>query len=201
MLRLWNPKRPHKGCDSAIGNEPANLICIGTLCCLWLRRVTVGWARWGSVSVDSGREIYVAAALAQGKMLYRDVWYPYGPGAPYLNAFLFLIFGTQINVAFLAGALAALAVALTLFCCALYLTSTPTAFAVGYIVLIQSFGPGIFSYPLPYSYAAVYGSLAASFFLFCAIRATLDATKANVFWASIWSAVALLMKIEYGFAC
>jgi hypothetical protein len=134
-------------------------------------------------------------------MLYRDLWYPYGPGAPYLNAFLFLVFGTQINVAFLAGALAGLGVALTLFCCALYLTSIPVAFAVGYIVLIQSFGPGIFSYPLPYSYAAVYGSVAAGFFLLHAIRATLDPTKANIFWASMWSATALLMKIEYGFAC
>src|SRR5207249_5471400 len=112
-------------------------------------------------SVDSGREIYVAAAVAQGKMLYRDVWYLYGPGAPYFNGLLFRIFGIHINVAYIAGAVAGLAVALTLFRCALYLASLPVAFALGYIVLIQSFGPGIFNYPLPYSYASVYGSVAA----------------------------------------
>lgn len=201
LRRVWDPRRPQAACDSATGNGPANFLCIGTLCCLWLGLVAFGWARWGSVTVDSGREIYVAAALAQGKMLYRDLWYPYGPGAPYLNAFLFLIFGTHINVAFLAGALAALAVALTLFRCALYLTSISVAFAVGYVVLVQSFGPGIFSYPLPYSYAAVYGSVAAGFFLLHVIRAAFDQAKANIFWASLWSAAALLMKIEYGFAC
>jgi hypothetical protein len=139
--------------------------------------------------------------LAEGKVLYRDVWYPYNPGAPYLNAILFLIFGTHINVAYLAGAHTALAVALTLFRCALYVSSAPVAFAVGYVVLIQSFGPGIFNYPLPYSYAAAYGSLAACVFLLYAIRAAIAPTNSNLFWAALWSAMALLMKLEYGFAC
>ena len=160
-----------------------------------------GWARWGSVTVDSGREIYVAAALAQGKMLYRDVWYPYSPGAPYLNAFLFRIFGIHTTVAYLAGGLAALAVALTLFRCGLYLISLPVALAVAYVALIQSFRPGIFNYPLPYSYAAVYGSVTGCLFLLYAIRAAFDSTKASLFWAATWSGAALLMKLEYGVAC
>ena len=201
IRELWKSKLPNAHDDSSSGHGLGNLITIGALCCLWLGLVTFGWAKWGSVTVDSGREIYVAAALSQGKMLYRDVWYPYGPGAPYLNSLLFRIFGIHITVAYLAGALAGLAVALTLFRCALYLMSLPVAFAVGYIVLIQSFGPGIFSYPLPYSYAAVYGSVAACWFLLCAIRAAFETTKAYVFWAAVWSAVALLMKLEYGLAC
>src|SRR5262245_34876690 len=152
----------------------AVLISIGTLCCLWLALVTFGWARWGSVTVDCGRELYVAAALAQGKMLYRDVWYMYGPGAPYLNSLLFRTFGIHINVAYLAGSLAGLATTLILFRCALYVAPLPVAFAVGYIVLIQSFGAGIFNYPLPYTYASVYGSVAACFFLLYAIRGVLN---------------------------
>jgi len=199
-MEVETPERAHD--DSSSSHGLGNLISIGALCCLWLGLVTYGWARWGSVTVDSGREIYVAAALAQGKMLYRDAWYPYGPGAPYLNAFLFRIFGIHTTVAYLAGALAGLAEALTLFRCALYLVAySPVAFALGYVVLIQSFGPGIFNYPLPYSYASVYGSVAACLFLLYAIRVAFHRTKANVFWAGIWSAVALLMKLEYGFAC
>jgi hypothetical protein len=178
-----------------------NWISIGALCCLWLALVTFGWARWGSVTVDSGRELYVAAALAEGKMLYRDVWYPYGPAAPYLNALLFRIFGTHITVAYLAGALAALVQALTLFRCTLYFAPPLVAFALGYIILIQSFGPGIFTYPLPYSYASVYGSVAACLFLFYAVRAVFVPAKANLIWAGIWSAFALVLKLEYGVAC
>jgi hypothetical protein len=201
MCEVWNLKSSNGYDDLNSSDVLGNLIAISALCCLWLGLVTYGWARWGSVSVDSGREIYVAAALAQGKMLYRDVWYPYHPGAPYLNALLFRIFGIHITVAYLAGALAGLAVALTLFRCALYFVPLPVAFAVGYMVLIQSFGPGIFNYPLPYSYAAVYGSVAASWFLLFAIRAALKPTKTTIFWAAFSSAVALLMKLEYGLAC
>jgi hypothetical protein len=163
-------KIPNAHDDLGAGHGLAVWISIGALCCLWLALVTFGWARWGSVTVDCGRELYVAAALAEGKMLYRDVWYLYGPGAPYLNSLLFRSFGIHLNVVYFAGSLGGLATMLTLFRCALYFAPLPVAFAIGYIVLIQSFGGGIFNYPLPYAYASVYGSVAACLFLLYAIR-------------------------------
>ena len=183
------------------GHDPAVLISIGALCFLWLALVTFGWARWGSVTIDCGRELYVAAALAEGKMLYRDVWYLYGPGAPYLNSWLFRTFGVHLNVAYLGGSLAGLIAMLALFRCALYFAPLSVAFAIGYIVLIQSFGGGIFNYPLPYAYASVYGSVAACLFLLYAIRSAFNPTKINLLWVGVWSAVALLMKLEFGLAC
>jgi hypothetical protein len=198
---LWKWKLSTSHEDSGAGYGLAGWISIAALCCLWLGLVTFGWGRWGNVTIDSGREIYVPAVLAQGKTLYRDVWYLYSPGAPYFNSLLFRTFGININVAYVAGALAGLAVALTLFRCALYLASLPVAFALGYVTLIQSFGPWAFNYALPYSYASVYGSGAACLFLLYAIRVAFDSTKGNLFWAGICSAVALLMKVEFGFAC
>jgi hypothetical protein len=187
--------------DLGVGHGLAVLISIGVLSCLWLALVPFGWARWGSVTVDCGRELYVPAALAEGKMLYRDVWYLYGPGAPYLNSLLFRIFGIHLNVLYFAGSLAGLIAMLVLFRCALYLAPLPVAFSVGYIVLIQSFGGGIFNYPLPYTYASVYGSVAACLFLLYAIRGALNPKKINLLWAGLWSAVALLTKLEFGLAC
>ena len=185
-----------------VGHSPAAvLISIGALCCLWLALVAFGWARWGSITVDCGRELYVPAALAEGKMLYRDVWYLYGPGAPYLNSLLFRIFGIHLNVLYFAGSLAGLIAMLTLFRCALYVAPLPVAFAVGYIVVIQSFGAGIFNYALPYTYASVYGSAAACLFLLYAIRGALNPKKINLLWAGLWSAAALLTKLEFGLAC
>jgi hypothetical protein len=194
-------KIPNEHNNLGVGRGPAVLISIGALGCLWLALVAFGWARWGSVTIDCGRELYVAAALAEGKMLYRDVWYLYGPGAPYLNSLLFRTFGIHINTTYLSGSLAGLATALILFRCALYVAPLPVAFAVGYIMLIQSFGAGIFNYPLPYTYASVYGSMAASLFLLYAIRGALNPTKFNLISAGLWSAVALLMKLEFGLAC
>src|SRR5262252_3471824 len=67
------------------------------------------WARWGDLTIDCGREMFAPWALTQGKMLYRDLWYPYGPLAPYVNAALFRVFSPSLTVLYSAGLLALLA--------------------------------------------------------------------------------------------
>jgi hypothetical protein len=54
-----------------------------TLIAIWAACLHATWGAWGSLTVDSGREMYVSAVLAQGKLLYRDVWYNFGPAAPF----------------------------------------------------------------------------------------------------------------------
>ena len=59
---------------------------------LWLSRLVIlafagvmfvaTWASWPDLIIDGGRELYVPWAMLQGKQLYRDLWYPYGPLAP-----------------------------------------------------------------------------------------------------------------------
>jgi hypothetical protein len=60
---------------------PWNLKTLGGLLALvviWAAWLHGTWGAWGNVSVDSGREMYVASALADGKVLYQDVWLPLG---------------------------------------------------------------------------------------------------------------------------
>src|SRR5882762_6715421 len=67
-------------------NVPWNLTTIAALLMLvlfWAVRMYTTWATWGDLSIDSGRELYVPAVLLEGKMLYRDIWYLYGPAGPY----------------------------------------------------------------------------------------------------------------------
>src|SRR5689334_16651653 len=52
---------------------------------LWAVKMYLTWAAWGNLTIDSGHEMYIPALLAQGKLLYRDVWFMYGPAAPYFN--------------------------------------------------------------------------------------------------------------------
>src|ERR1700732_3610451 len=61
------------------------------------------WAHWGNIQVDCGRELYVPAEILRGKLLYRDLWYPYGPLEPYLAAALLGLFGQYLNVFYLFG--------------------------------------------------------------------------------------------------
>ena len=57
---------------------------------LWAVQLYATWAAWGNLTIDSGHEMYISALLAEGKRLYRDVWFGFGPAAPYLNSYLAL---------------------------------------------------------------------------------------------------------------
>ena len=69
-----------------------------------------------------GREMYVPAALAEGKMFYRDVWYLYGPAGPYISLF-FRAFGTHLSVLYWAVSLSVLGCAVLLYSAALRFSS------------------------------------------------------------------------------
>src|SRR5216684_7124167 len=126
---------------------------------IWAASLYATWATWGSLTVDSGREMYVAAVLSEGKMLYRDVWFLNGPAAPYLNGFLFRLFGVHLNVLYWAGALSALGSAIFLYLTGLRLSSWYLGWTAGAILLLQAFQPSLFCFPLPYAFATVYGCL------------------------------------------
>src|SRR5207253_7024486 len=118
------------------------------------------WGHWGDLDIDSGREMYVPAAIAGGKVLYRDLWYPYGPVAPYLLAGLFRWFGASLYVLYSFGLATTLGFALLLFEVSRRFLPRPSAFLISFCALMQSFQADIFNYILSYSYSATVGSLA-----------------------------------------
>src|SRR5258708_1497299 len=158
-------------------------------------------APWGALTNDSGHEIYAPAMLSAGKMLYRDVWFMYGPAAPYFNSYLFRFFGLHLNVLYWAGSLAALGAAIFRYLTGMSLGSWVAGWTAGAIVLIQAFGQGLFCFPLPYSFSAVYGCLTACIFLWLVVQAILSGRWAWMLGAGTIAAVALLLKLEFGVAC
>ncbi|MEE9614544.1 MAG: glycosyltransferase family 39 protein [Thermodesulfobacteriota bacterium] len=60
--------------------------------------VSVSWLKWPDILIDFGREVYVPWQLAEGKVLYRDIFYFNGPFSPYLNSLLFRLFGESILI-------------------------------------------------------------------------------------------------------
>jgi hypothetical protein len=171
-----------------------------TLIILWATLFHATWATWGSLTVDSGHEMYVPTVLSEGKMLYRDVWFMYGPAAPYFNSFLFRLFGVHLNVLYWAGSLSALGSAFFLYLTGLRLSSWMAGWTAGAVLLLEAFHPTIFSFPLPYSYSAVYGCLIACLFLWLAVSGATSKGWGWMFAASMAAAVALLLKLEFGTA-
>lgn len=138
---------------------------------IWGALFALTWAHWGDLTVDCGREMYAAAQIAGGKTLYADVWYPYTPGGPYVNSVLLRLFGFQLSTLYWAGSLAALGSAIFLYLTSLHFVSRAAAWTTGTVLLIQSFVPGIFCFPLPYSFGAVYGCLCACLCLWLMVNA------------------------------
>jgi hypothetical protein len=176
-------------------------LALFSLVCIWGVLFYLTWAHWGDLTIDSGREMYVAAELVGGKTLYSDVWYLYFPAGPYLNSELFRLFGVQLSVLYWAGALAALGSAIFLFLTGLELVPLIAAWTTGTILLIQSFAPGLFCFPLPYSFGAVYGCFCACLCLWFAVKACSTARAWWTFGAGMAASVALLMKQEIGAGC
>ena len=179
------------------------ITCAGALglVTLWGICLYSTWATWGSVTVDCGHEMYVPTVLLEGKMLYRDVWFMYGPVAPYFNSLLFRVFGVHLSVLYWAGALSALGSAFFLYAAGMRLSSGLAGWSAGAVVLLEAFRPTIFSFPLPYSFSAVYGCLTACCFVWLVLRATSSKSWGWMFAAGTAAAVCLLLKLEFGAAC
>jgi hypothetical protein len=168
---------------------------------IWAVLMSLTWAAWGDLTIDCGREMYVPTVLSEGKMLYRDVWYPYPPAAPYLNSLLFRLFGIHLNVLYWAGSLSALGSAVFLYLIGMRLGSAVIGFTAGAVVLVQAFAAWLFSFPLPYTFASVYGCLTACAFLWFVIRACTSTRWLWIFCAGTAAAFASVLKTEYGTAC
>src|ERR1700738_838476 len=71
---------------TSVSDSPWDHTTLGALLSLvviWAAWLYGTWAYWGNLTADCGREMYVAQVLAEGKTLYRDVWFNFGPASPY----------------------------------------------------------------------------------------------------------------------
>lgn len=177
----------------------------------WARAAIIGaaaalawytWGHWGDFQIDCGREIYAPTALLRGKLLYRDVWYCYGPLAPYLQALLFRVFG--VHLAALYGLGMALTVGTALFTFELarqFRLPVVAGAAPALLFLAEAFHPSIFNFVFPYSYAASLGSFLGSGCLYFVIRHAFGGLRRHLGIAAVLAGLAALTKQEFGLAC
>ena len=176
-------------------------VALAALIVIWAVKFYSTWAAWGSLSSDSGHEMYIPAQLAQGRVLYRDLWFMYGPASAYFNGLLFRIFGIHLSVLYWAGSLSALLSAVFLFLVGMRLSSWIIGWTAAAALLLEAFHPTIFCFPLPYTFAAVYACLAGCIFLWTMVVLVDSPSWGWFLSAGLVAAIALLEKPEYGLAC
>ena len=190
------------GSSAAEGEwDAAKWAGLAALVVLWAWKFYSTWAAWGNLTIDSGHEMYVPWMLARGKMLYRDVWFLYGPGGPYFTSWLFRLFGARLNVLYWAGSVSALGSAIFLYLVGIRVSSRIAGWTAGAVILLEAFQPSLFCFPLPYSYSTVYGGLVGCAFLWFAVSACARPGWWWMFGAGTAAAAALIFKPEFGTAC
>jgi len=160
------------------------------------------WGHWGDFQIDNGREIYVPAAILKGKLLFRDIWYMYGPLAPYLKALLFRIFGVHLTVLFTLGLTLTIGTALVTFEIARQFNlGLVTSMVPSLFFLVEAFYPFIRNFVFPYSYAASLASFLGMACLYFVIRHASDMGTQHLGFAAVLAGLVVLTKQEVGFAC
>jgi hypothetical protein len=156
------------------------------------------WQKWGYISIDSGREMYVPAALRDGKRLYIDVWYNYGPLVPYWHALLFRLFGIHLSVLYAVGISIVTIICFTLYSVSRRFLPVSLSCTAVFAFILQAFQLHLFNYVLPYSYPASYGSMFAVLLLWLLVSDCFAPRAWRVFAAGSLAAIMLLTKLEFG---
>ncbi len=140
-----------------------------------LGMLTLSWQKWPDILVDFGLELYLPWQISNGRVLYLDIASIFPPLSPYLNAFLFKIFGTGLMT--LAGFNLMLIVVLTYLIYRIFLemsdrTAATTAATIflGIFAFSQYVGIGNYNFVTPYTHDVTHG-VVLSFFCIWAFLA------------------------------
>lgn len=180
----------------------ANVASLCILLAIGFFMLFVSWRRWSLIILDFGRELYIPWKLSMGGVLYRDIYVDhYGPFSPYLNAFLFKMFG--VNIMTLAFFNMGVVIIIT-YCIYRFFrrtTNSVTAMMTAATFLsVFAFKFPNYNYITPYAYALTHG-IALSLFSILAFYQYIK--KQNTFWVVIIGLLIgtiFLTKLEVFFA-
>jgi hypothetical protein len=158
------------------------------------------YPRWGNAQVDCARDLYVAMQIARGHLLYRDIWYPYGPLGAYIDAGAVSLFGFHMSVFYLIGLSSCLMSSFLGYLIARKFMSFFGAVICSTFLLFQGFNVSIFNFIWPYSYAASFGMTFAFGSFLCVLLAVERDQSQYLAAGSFCAGLALATKPEIGVA-
>jgi hypothetical protein len=179
---------------------PIFVICAAGAHCLY-----IAWDKWGELFIDYSRELVVPLGIAEGKQLYRDMQYHYGPLAPYLNGMLFKIFGVHLLVLVFAGLVSAgLVTVFTYRISRFWMSRRDATLVSAAFIYLCAFSKNnahsIFNFATPYTYAATYGIAASIGSLYFLVKHIKEEQLWAFFLSVLFCAISLLCKLEIAFA-
>jgi len=178
-------------------------ITCGLLILSFVYALHVSWLKWGDLIVDSGREMYVPLRLAEGAVLYRDIFYLYGPFSPYLHAVLFRLFGVHLDVLIWSGICSAALTVFLVYKITRLISDVLTASLTAWVCLsVCIFGHYLFlanyNFVIPYSYPATHAMLMSLGGLYFFLRFILLRKHFDVWLTACMVFLCLVTRLEMG---
>jgi hypothetical protein len=199
-LPLARPRQSRAGSMPVVGLAPALLVAMAFVGSAWL-----SWRRLGSLIVDGGKELDVPRRLLEGAVLYRDVFWNWGPLAPWVNAGLYRLFGVHSDTLMWAGLVTA-----ALACLGLYLLTrrfvgpfTSAWVAVAFLAVsafAQRIPLGIFNFVAPFSFSATYGITLAIWSVLLLLHHARSGKPTPLVASAVLAGLVALTKLETTFA-
>ena len=117
------------------------------------------YGAWIWLDYDVGRELLIPAKLAKGEILYKDVFYWYGPVSVYLNSFAMQLFGIKLDVIYVIGLTLTTVTAFSIYLITYRFTDCSWAILAALLFVAHGMiAPEGSSFVMPYSFAVSYGS-------------------------------------------
>lgn len=149
---------------------------------------------------DFGREAFYPLAILQGDVLYKDIFNIYGPFSYLFNAFLYQIFGANINTLYIAGIISSLLMlCFTYLICRFFSDKLTSSAIVLFIMQTIVFSKFLMNFIQPYSFAVTYGICAMLISAFCYLKYTQTQKSIYTGFAAFFAGVAFVNKYEFFF--
>jgi hypothetical protein len=162
--------------------------------------LAVSWEKWANLTIDGGREMNTPLRLLKGELIYTDVYYLYGPFAPYLNAALYALCGIHLNTLYGAGIVASILLLVLIFGLGKNLTGPSEAALTTWMVMVFCVFKQDGNYIFPYTYSAVYGTILGVSAVSAQVRYVQHRHSRELTLGGVFVGLALICKIEFGFA-
>jgi hypothetical protein len=136
-----------------------DVIAVGALVILSVALAAVAWGTWGDLDSDTGYDVEAGARVADGELAYRDFTYFYGPLAPLVAGLSTWIGGGGVASVVAVGLLVTAGILAATYGLARTHVGPLGAFLAAAITAAVAFAPTNYSYVLPHTMAATFGTL------------------------------------------
>lgn len=149
--------------------------------------------------IDKGREFFLSEQILKGKIPFKDITMIYFPFAYYINALIFKFLGVSIDSLVISQAFFCIGFAGCFYLLAKEFLSRSTSLLLTILIISSCIFSkiDIFSYIMPYSYAAAYGYMSFVICAYCLVKLFKTDNIKFAYFASLAAGFCLSCKMEF----